>query len=218
MEFSEAVARRRMVRSFTPDPVDPALLDRLLDQARRAPSAGHSQGTAFVALDSVDAVAGYWDVTFPAERRPGFRWPGLFTAPVLVVCLCSPSAYVERYAEPDKAATGLGRGAGNWSTPYWYVDGGMVVQNLLLGVVDAGLAACFFGLFEHEGAVLASLGVPDGWRALGTVAIGHPARSLPGRPFGGPAPAVARRGRPSRRLVARSGPAGSSGCQHAERT
>jgi len=65
--------------------------------------------------------------------------------------------------------------------PYWWVDGGMAVEHLLLGAVDAGLGACFFGLFDHETAVLAALGVPDGWRALGCVAVGHPAPDEPGR-------------------------------------
>ena len=175
MELGDAIRRRRMVRSFTDDPVDQPLIDELLDRARRAPSAGNSQGTAFLVLDGPEAVARYWDVTFPADRRAGFRWPGLFSAPVLVVCLCRPQAYVDRYGEPDKASSGLGRDALAWSTPYWFVDGGMVVQNLLLAVVEAGLGACFFGLFQHEEAVLRSFGVPGGWRALGTVAIGHPA-------------------------------------------
>jgi len=181
VELADAIARRRMVRAFTDQPVDPAMVTALLDQARRSPSAGHSQGTAFVVLDTPAAVGGYWAITLPAERRAGFRWPGLLAAPVLVVALCSPAAYAERYAEPDKARTGLGRAADAWPTPYWFVDGGMAVQNLLLGLVDAGLAGCFFGLFEHEPAVLASLGVPDGWRALGTVALGHPAPSDAGR-------------------------------------
>jgi nitroreductase len=48
--------------------------------------------------------------------------------------------------------------------------------------VDAGLGACLFGLFEHEAAVLAALGVPDGWRAVGTVAIGHPAPDADAQP------------------------------------
>jgi hypothetical protein len=53
------------------------------------------------------------------------------------------------------------------------------------------LGACFFGLFEHEAAVLAALGVPDGWRAVGTVAVGHPAPDdEPGRSATRPRPAV----------------------------
>ncbi len=174
-----------MVRAFADDAVDPAVVDGLIDLARRAPSAGHSQGWAFVVLEGAE-TARYWDVTLPADRRAGFRWPGLVAAPVLVVALVRPDAWVERYAEPDKAATGLGAGADAWSVPYWWVDGGAAVEHLLLGAVDAGLGACFFGLFGHEQAVLAELGVPEGWRAVGTVALGHPAPDEPGRSAGRP--------------------------------
>lgn len=181
MELGEAVRRRRMVRAFTDQAVDPATVEELVDLARRAPSAGNSQGAAFVVLSRAEETARYWDVALPSERRASFRWPGLVAAPVLVVCLVRPDAWVERYAEPDKAATGLGRGAGAWPVPYWWVDAGMAVELLLLGAVDAGLGACFFGLFDHEAAVLAALGVPEGWRAVGTVALGHPAPDAPGR-------------------------------------
>ena len=180
VSFRDLVVRRRMVRAFTDEPVDPALVDELLDLARRAPSAGNSQGTAFVVLDSPEAVAGYWDLTLPGERRAAFGWPGLLDAPVLVVAVCSPEAYVERYAEADKAATGLGEGAAAWPVPYWFVDAGMALEHVLLGAVEAGLGACLFGLFEHERGVLRGLGVPAGWRAVGTVALGHPAPDRPG--------------------------------------
>ena len=170
-----------MVRAFTADPVDPTIVDELVDLARRAPSAGHSQGWAFVVLEGSEETSRYWDVALPPARRPSFRWPGLVAAPVLVVALVRPGAWVERYAEPDKAATGLGADTQAWGVPYWWVDGGMAVEHLLLGAVDAGLGACFFGVFEHEAATLAALGVPDGWRALGTVALGHPAPHEPGR-------------------------------------
>ena len=179
--MTAAVRARRMVRAFTGDPVDPAVVDGLVDLARRAPSAGHSQGWAFVVLSGPEETARYWDVTLPAERRDGFRWPGLVAAPVLVVVLVRPGAWVERYAEDDKARTGLGDGEAAWPVPYWWVDGGMAVENLLLGAVEAGLGACFFGLFDHEAAVLAALGVPASWRAVGTVALGHPAPDEPGR-------------------------------------
>lgn len=187
-----------MVRAFGPDAVDPSVVDALLDGARRAPSAGNTQALRFLVLDTPEAVAGYWDLTLPVERRPGFAWPGLLAAPVLVVVLVDPAAYVARYAEPDKAVTGLGQGVGEWAVPYWWVDAGAAIQDLLLGVVDAGLGACLFGLFRHEEAVLRAHGVPGGWRAAGTVALGHPAPSRPGRSAGRPRPPlgeVVRRGR-----------------------
>ncbi len=59
--------------------------------------------------------------------------------------------------------------------PYWFVDGGAAVMTLLLGAEDRGLGALLFGLFEHEDAVRARFGVPEAWRAVGTVAIGHQA-------------------------------------------
>jgi nitroreductase len=173
-----------MVRAFTGDAVDPAVLDGLLDAARRAPSAGHTQAVGFLVLDTPAAVAGYWDLTLPVERR--------------VVVLVDPEAYPARYREPDKAATGLGEGTGAWPVPYWWVDAGAAVQTLLLGLVDAGLGGCLFGLFAHEAAVLEAHGVPPGWRAVGTVALGHPAPDGPGRSASRPRPplgSVARRGR-----------------------
>jgi nitroreductase len=189
VQLSDAVRRRRMVRSFEPRPVDPGTLDALIDLARRAPSAGNTRATAFVVLEG-DQTARLWDVTLPAERRATFHWPGLLAAPVVIVPLVEPGAYPRRYAEDDKAATGLGAGLDAWPVPYWWVDGGMAVQTLLLGAVDAGLGALFYGLFEHETAALAALGVPPGWRALGAVALGWPAgEDTPGRSAGRPAPA-----------------------------
>jgi nitroreductase len=198
LDLSDAVRRRRMQRNFDARPVPPETLDALLDQARRAPSAGNAQGTAFVVLEGPAQTARYWDQTLPPERRAGFRWPGLLTAPTLVVVLTSPAAYVDRYAEPDKAARGLGGDAGAWPVPYWHVDAGMAVQTLLLGAVDAGLGACFFGLFDHEAAVLHALGVPEGWRAVGTVALGHALPDEPGR-------SAARARRPLDEVVHRGG-------------
>jgi nitroreductase len=186
VDLREAVRRRRMVRAFTPEPVPPALVDDLIDLARRAPSAGNTRPVEFVVLEG-GQTARLWDVTLPmGERRAAFRWQGLLAAPVVVVPLVEPAAYPRRYAEPDKAGTGRGTGLDAWPVPYWWVDGGMAVHALLLGAVDAGLGALLYGLFEHEPAVLAALGVPEGRRALGAVALGWPAPDEPGRSAGRP--------------------------------
>ena len=187
MELRHAIAARRMVRSFDRRPVPAELVDRLVDLARRAPSAGNTQPWAFVVLEG-DQTARLWDVTLPAARRERFRWPGLLDAPVVIVPVVDPEAYVQRYAEADKQVTGLGAGVGAWPVPYWWVDGGMAVHGLLLAAVDAGLGALFYGLFEHEAAALAALGVPAGRRALGAVALGWPAPDEPGRSAARPRP------------------------------
>ena len=188
-----------MVRSFRPDPLAPDLVDELCDLARRAPSAGHTQAVELLVLDRADDVARYWDVTLPEPRRSTFRWAGLLRAPVLVVVATRPVAYVDRYAEPDKAATGLGRDPDAWGVPYWWVDAGAAAQNLLLAAVEADLGACLFGLFEHEGAVREAFGVPADRRLVATVALGHPDTDDPG----GPGRSAARPRRPLTEVVHR---------------
>ena len=80
---------------------------------------------------------------------------------------------MDRYAEPDKASTGLGRSADDWPVPYWLVDTAMSSMLMLLGAVDQGLGALFFGIFDHEAELLADLGVPEGHRPIGTIAVGY---------------------------------------------
>ena len=169
-----------MVRAFTDAPVAPDVVDGLIDLARRAPSAGNSQGVAWVVLSGADETARYWDVALPESKRGAFGFPGLVAAPVLLLALVRADTWIERYSEPDKASHGLGTGVAAWPVPYWWVDGGMAVEHVLLGAVDAGLGACFFGLFDHEPAVFAALGIPEGWRALGAIALGEPAPDTPG--------------------------------------
>ncbi len=173
MDISTALRTRRMTRAFLADPVAAELVDELVDLARKAPSAGNTQGTEFLVLDTVDLVAAYWAITLPEASRSAFPWPDLLHAPVLCLPLVDPAAYVSRYSEQDKARTGLGESEASWAVPYWFVDGGMVVQNLLLVTHEAGLGALFFGLFDNERAVLDHFGVPTNLRALGTVAIGY---------------------------------------------
>lgn len=185
MELSELLRTRRMTRSFTTEPVDPAVVDRVLDLGRRVPSAGNTQGFDFLVLDTPDATARYWDATFPASRREGFRWPSLFEAPVLVVVWADPGAYVRRYAEPDKARTGLGAGADRWATPYWTVDASFAALAVQLAAQDAGLGVLFFGMFDHAEAVADEFGVPADREPIGTIALGWPADGgEPGRSQG----------------------------------
>lgn len=163
-----------MCRSFRPDPVPADLLDRMVDLAARAPSAGKTQGWHLVVLEG-DATDRFWRHAFPPERRGSFRFPGLFDAPLILLPFADPDAYVARYAEPDKARTGLGVAADAWPTPYWTVDASMSVMTLLLAAEDAGLGALLFAVFSGEAEVRAELGVPDGLQLLGAIAMGWPA-------------------------------------------
>lgn len=200
-EFAEVVRSRRMTRAFDARPVEPAILDDLVDLASRAPSAGKTQGWHLVVLEG-DDTARFWDCTLPAVNRDSFRWQHLLTAPVIALPVADSKAYVDRYAEPDKARTGLGAGAAAWPVPYWTIDASMAVMTLLLAAEDAGLGALFFGVFRGERELRRELGIPNGLELLGAIALGHPlgasddASSGPGRSAG-------RSRRPPQRIIHR---------------
>ncbi len=169
-----------MARRFRPDPIDAAMLDRVLAAAGRAPSAGNTQALDLVVLEG-PATERYWTTTMDQQRRDTFAWPGLFNAPVLVAVVVDPDGYVARYGEADKARTGLGEGREVWPVPFWFVDGGAAIMAMLLAAADAGLGALLFGVFDHEAAVAAALGIPAGRRIAAMVALGH---AEPERPSG----------------------------------
>src|SRR3954447_10498367 len=179
MEFADLVRARRMVRAFDTRPVDPEVLDRVLDAARRAPSAGNSQGWVFVVLEG-DDTRKFWDVTLPAERRESFRWQHLLDAPVVILPLASREAYLTRYSEPDKISTVLADPT-RWPVPYWQIDTAFATMMLLLAAEDEGMGALFFGVFRHAERLLASLGVPSGMELIGAIALGYPLASPAGR-------------------------------------
>jgi nitroreductase len=164
-----------MCRAFLSDSIAVSELNELLDTARRAPSAGHTHGIEFLVLASEAERQRYWATTLPSERRAEFAWPGLLDAPVLVLLLVRPAAWVDRYGEPDKRHSGLGVDAADWPVPYWWFDAGTVAQNLLLLAEDAGLGALAFGLFGNERAVLDRFDVPATFRCPAVIALGRPA-------------------------------------------
>jgi nitroreductase len=174
MELHETIRRRAMVRSFAGDPVDPAVVDRLLQAALRSPTAGNTGATAWLVLDGETQTAQYWEATTDkAWRRTSRRWDGLRRAPVLLLAYVSSDAYLARYAEKDKASSGLGVATEAWAVPYWFGDAAFGVMAVLLAAVDAGLGACFFGNFRGEMTLATMLGVPDEWRLFGAVALGY---------------------------------------------
>lgn len=168
-----------MTRAFEPRPVDPALVDELLALGRRAPAAGNTDGLDWLVLEGAD-TARYWDVTMPPERRAGFAFPGLLDAPVIVLPVADPGAYLARYGEPDKARSGLAD-AGRWPVPYWSMDGAMGVMVVLLAAEVAGLGALWFGVFKEAERLASSLGIPADRQILGALALGWPSPE-PGRP------------------------------------
>jgi nitroreductase len=161
-----------MWRNFDPAPLDPAVLERILDTAIRAPSAGFSQGWGFLVLTEADDRARFWDVEWPAAERGGPMAEGLMRAPALIIPMSNKDVYLDRYAEPDKGWTD--RDEARWPVPFWHIDAGFASMLMLLAAVDEGLGALFFGV-RQVGAFRASFDVQDSYTPIGAIAIGRSA-------------------------------------------
>ena len=162
-----------MVRDYDPDrPVPPEVRERLLEHALRAPSAGFTQGWAFLVLEDAADRDLFWSVTTSTGAPDGWL-TRMRRAPLLIVPLSNKAAYLDRYAEPDKGWTD--RDESRWAVPYWDVDAGMASLLMLLTAVDEGLGACFLGVpAERVDAFRAAFGVPAEFRPVGCVSIGYP--------------------------------------------
>jgi nitroreductase len=171
-EFQEVVERRRMVRSFVRRDLPSDVIERVLANAQRGPSAGFSQGSRLLVLEGYAQTSVFWQAVGPTEAD--FAWPGLLNAPLLVACLSDKQVYLDRYAEPDKGWTD--REERRWAAPYWDIDTGMAALLMLLTAVDVGLGGLFFSPpTDKIPRLFAAFGIPGGLHLVGVVAVGYAA-------------------------------------------
>jgi nitroreductase len=172
MEFSDVLAKRRMVRNYTDATVERDKLERIAAAALRAPSAGNSQAIGVVVVTDPDTRQRIAEIADePAYVAAGFD-PWVSRAPAHIVISVSEKVYTDRYSEPDKLnddGTQI-----DWPVPYWWVDAGASMMAVLLAAVDEGLAAGFLGV--HSVPQLSDLlAIPDHFDPIGIVTIGVPA-------------------------------------------
>ena len=184
---ADVLPARRTVRSFTTEQVDLAAVHRAIAAAITAPAPHHSEPWRFVVVASAEARIRLLDAMLEAWvadlRKDGFteeqiarrtrRGLPLREAPVVVVpCLETSAAHAypdERRARAEEAMFTVAMGA--------------ATQNLLvaLAVENLGSAWISSALFCQDVAA-AALDLPDGWRPMGAIAVGHPAADPPHRP------------------------------------
>lgn len=156
-----------MCRSYLTRSVPRATLDRVLDAARKVPSAGHSQGVRFAVTTSRqirNKIAQAYQEDKYLEK--GFE-PWLSVAPVHIVVAVNEESYVKRYSESDKSTE-----PESWPVPYSIMDGGKALMALYLACEEFGLSCGYLG--PHAGPDLVELlKLPSDWRFLGLVTVGY---------------------------------------------
>lgn len=179
MEFVDIVRRRRMVRNYTDETVDGEAVDRIIEAAIRAPSAGFSQGQRFVVITDPELRTAVAAAGGEEEYVAlGFD-PWISRAPVHIVVCTDIRAYLDRYSEPDKAGQdGRPSAEADWKVPFWWVDAGAAMMAILYAAVDEGLAAGFLGAQAFDD-LHAALGIPQDISIVGICTIGHPADDRP---------------------------------------
>jgi nitroreductase len=164
-----------MVRHFTDEQVPKQVVDNILNLAQHAPSAGFSQGSAYVIVTDRETKAKVAKLQGEDDyNTAGFhKW--ISEAPVAIVACVSEKIYHDRYNQPDKLDKD-GREI-EWPTPYWFFDIGAGCMIILLAAVDAGLAAAFSGVEDVKG-MRSLLGIPDHFHPVGVISIGHRAEDV----------------------------------------
>lgn len=172
MEFQETLAKRRMVRNYTEEAIDPTVVHRIATAAFRAPSAGNSQGFAVVVVMDANRRQTIAELADESGYVAAGFDPWISKAPAHIILSVSEQTYHNRYREADK----LSKDGSEieWPVPYWWVDAGAAMMAVLLAAVDEGLAAGFLGV--HSLTDLAELlSLPDDHSPIGVITVGHPA-------------------------------------------
>ena len=177
MDLMEAIYHRRAVRSFTPAPIDPAVLRSLVDAAIQAPSAINLQPWRFAvaqgrnALHRIAVAAKDHLLSRMAAGSPFLRFRSMLEDPACDILHGAPALIVI-------SATSAAQQAAE--------DCALAAQNLMLAAYAQGLGTCCIGLArpwlsEPDGRHL--LGIPAECVPILPIIVGHPTAipSPPGR-------------------------------------
>jgi nitroreductase len=159
MELSEAIFKRRSVRNFKNQPLPEETIERLIQAAHFAPSAGNLQVCEYVVIQKPETKQALSDASKHQKQVAE-------ASAVIVVCVNQKTA--EKYGS---------RGVNLYSI----LDAGAAVENLMLTAVSLGLGTCWIGAFQED-EVAKIIHAPTDFRPVALVPVGYPNEPLPDRP------------------------------------
>lgn len=153
MGVFEVIKERRSVRAYTDEMVSDEAVERLLDAARWAPSAGNGQPWAFVVVKDAEAKQA---LSYAAQNQSWIQ-----TAPVVLV-VCADLKQANRvYGDRGEKL-------------YSMQDTAAATENVLLTAHEMGLGTCWVGAFREKD-VAKIVNAPKNVRPVAMIPVGHPA-------------------------------------------
>jgi nitroreductase len=172
MELLQAINGRRSVREYSPEPVDDALLCKLIDAAVQAPSAINKQPWCFIVVKRTELLAKISDKAKAHMLKVSLNAPAdpihdMLSDPKFNIFYHAPVLIVIATTEPT-----------DWAVE----DCALAAQNLMLAAYEAGLGTCWIGFAQHwlgtpEGK--AALALPATYLPVAPIIVGHPRRKPP---------------------------------------
>src|SRR5918999_2958111 len=159
MDFEDVVGKRKMVRRYKQNmPLSEKTITKLIRNAHRAPSAGHTQVQEFIIVKELAIKK--------KLRAAAVDQEYVEAAPLLIIVCSNTSRSVGRY--------------GIRGTEFYSItDGAFASMLILLTAVNEGIGACFVGAFD-DAKVSKILDIPAQVRPIGIICVGFPAED-PGR-------------------------------------
>ncbi len=153
MDVLEAIKERRSIRTFKNEDISAETVEKLIEAARWAPSAGNVQPWEFIIVRKPEIKRKLAE----AALNQSF----IEEAPVVIV-VC---------ADEIRSSQGYGvRG----KTLYCIQDTAAAIQNIHLAAYAFGLGTCWVGAFREERA-REILKIPNGVRPVAIIPVGYPA-------------------------------------------
>ncbi|MCD6445589.1 nitroreductase family protein [Candidatus Bathyarchaeota archaeon] len=153
MDVLEAIKNRRSIRAFKNEDISSETVEKLIDAARWAPSAGNIQPWEFIIVKNSEVKRRL------AEAALNQKF--IEEAPIVIVVCADENRSFKGYGLRGKSL-------------YCIQDTAAAIQNIHLAACSLGLATCWVGAFKEED-VRKILDVPDGVRPVALVPVGYPA-------------------------------------------
>lgn len=190
----KVIQDRRSIRNYTAEPVSDQDLDMILEAARQAPSGENAQPWRFIIVKDAETRKRLGTL---AGGGSGRRFTAEFVTKKMQERFSSLEDEAKKRAAFEKLTSGqvsafLADAPVNivvcgkkdvWDMPY---DTSAAIENMLLMVTALGLGACWVIApcmdIRDEERVKALLGVPEGFKAVSIISVGHPTRPHRPRP------------------------------------